>query len=537
MAGRSRIRIDRSYAAILVLAAVLSFFRIPLTNMIQTEGAGYLCAAAELYLVCFMVFFEGNARVVRTVMAPRMRQGRTADAMRFFEVAFLFSLLTGVVLAAAFFLGSRLLAVAAAGEADLYLVFAAMAPAILFISVCGVLRGYLYALEMDRAAESVCYLYSVLTVIAGLVFAGRSTAYGEKVSALLRVPKYRAVYGAAGTMLSLSGVSLIVLIALIILCLIGRRAMTKKYGRPNFFGYEEERTGARRLFLSYSAPIWLSALLYSLWVLADVRLCIHANPDYEGAGTFYGLALSLIYTIRFLMLIPFIRMTKDAASASLRDERSAFRNRSRVTIRLFRYEALGIGFFISAAAAPIAGILSADPSQVLISALEWGGAAIWLGGFLFIVMLFHMECGRTKDIYIALGAGLVIQTGLCVLLTLHTEIGTGAVFPCLLAGYTAILTAFAILNRQVLQLLYRGEPVRRLIGNVLCGAAASLVVFLISELLTGKIAAFAVFLICLITYLVLYFAATIFLRVADFRNLDRIPGGALLQNLAEVLHL
>ena len=273
------------------------------------------------------------------VMAPRMRQGRTADAMRFFEVAFLFSLLTGVVLAAAFFLGSRLLAVFAAGEADVYLVIAAMAPAILFSSVSGVLRGYLYALEMDRAAEAVCYVYSALTVIAGFLFTSRYSAYGEKVSALLRVPRYSAIYGAAGAMLSQSAVSLTILLILTVLCLIGRRAMTRKYGRPNFFGYEEERSGVRRLFISCSGPYWLFALLYSLWVVTDVRLALLSNPDFEAAGSFYGRGLALIYTIRFLILIPFIRMTRDAAAANVRDEHSAFRNRGRVLIRLYRYEA------------------------------------------------------------------------------------------------------------------------------------------------------------------------------------------------------
>ena len=537
MAGRSRIRIDRSYAAILILAAVLSFFRIPLTNMIQTEGAGYLCAAAELYLICFMIFFEGHARAVRMVMAPRMRQGRTADAMRFFEVAFLFSLLTGVVLAAAFFLGSRLLAVFAAGEADVYLVIAAMAPAILFSSVSGVLRGYLYALEMDRAAEAVCYVYSALTVIAGFLFTSRYSAYGEKVSALLRVPRYSAIYGAAGAMLSQSAVSLTILLILTVLCLIGRRAMTRKYGRPNFFGYEEERSGVRRLFISCSGPYWLFALLYSLWVVADVRLALLSNPDFEAAGSFYGRGLALIYTIRFLILIPFIRMTRDAAAANVRDEHSAFRNRGRVLIRLYRYEAAAVSMFVSAAAAPIAGMLAPDPSPELISGLQWGGACIYFGGFLFLFMFVLLESGRERDIYIGLGAGLVLQTGLCVLLTFKTQMGVGAVFPCLLTGIAAALTAFAVMSRQTLRLLYLGEPIRRLIGNILCCAASGLVVYLLSELMTGKISPFPVFLICLIVYLILYFVMSVLLKVADFRNLDRIPGGALLRDLAEVLHL
>ena len=107
----------------------------------------------------------------------------------------------------------------------------------------------------------------------------------------------------------------------------------------------------------------------------------------------------------------------------------------------------------------------------------------------------------------------------------------------MLTGIVAALTAFAVMSRQTVRLLYLGEPIRRLIGNILCCAASGLVVYLLSELMTGKISPFPVFLICLIVYLILYFVMSVLLKVADFRNLDRIPGGALLRDLAEVLHL
>ena len=540
MGRGSRIRIDRSWASALASTTVLFLVRVILCKEVGSAGAGYLCVPMELLLVMYVIFFLVHCEITRSVMTPRMRQARTADAMRFFELAIIVSALLGALFTAGAAFGSWLIGNYLAGESDLYLIMLAGAPAILFLSVTGVLRGYLYSLEMEPAAQGICYVFAALCLVLSFALSRSYSRYGDKVSALLRVDHYGAIYGAVGLMLGISIASFVCLILLIVLCLIGRNAMRKKYGKPSFFGYDEERGGARKVFLSYALPMDGSVLLIGTVILLDQRLLqLRGRPEEFALklGGVYGYAIPMLVLILSLCVLPLSRLGYDAAVQYLKENRSGFRARSTVLMRIGFYILIPAALLPGACARSLCGVMMGYEAEGTVHFLQWGVVIMILTATFLLWLQFCYQCQLLREVLLACLGGALAQA-LFVFLMCRGEDRTVDVIA---AGCVIFLIAthliLSIQMRRTLQIFLRSNDLMRLAVNLICGCLSALVVLLLQGPMLEGISYLPAFVIELVVFWILYLLSTMITRCADYKNLTRIPGGVLVLRLAEVLRL
>lgn len=146
-------------AAILGIAGILvqimgAFFRIPLANIIGDDGMGYYQTAYPIYVALLVFSTNGAPAAISKMTSERIAQGQYREAHRVFKLSFILMGIMGTVFFAAVTLFAKQI-IAHFGDPGAYYALLAIAPALLFVPVMAVFRGYFQGMqEMGPTAAS-----------------------------------------------------------------------------------------------------------------------------------------------------------------------------------------------------------------------------------------------------------------------------------------------------------------------------------------------------------------------------------------------
>lgn len=196
-------------AAILGIAGLMvqvmgAIFRIPLGNIIGDEGMGYYQTAYPIYVFLLVFSTNGAPAAISKMTSERIALGQHGEAHRVFRLAFLLMGAIGVVAAAVFFFGAKPL-VTAFGNPDAYYAMMAIAPALLFVPLMSVYRGYFQGMQemgptaisqlLEQAARvAVGLSLAVVLVPKGLDYAAAGATFGTSVGPVLGVAALIVIY-------------------------------------------------------------------------------------------------------------------------------------------------------------------------------------------------------------------------------------------------------------------------------------------------------------------------------------------------------
>lgn len=195
-------------AAILSVAGIIvkilgAIFRIPLTNIIGSEGMGIYQLAYPMYSFLLVISSAGFPVAISRLVARAVNTGDYKLANRTFRLskALMFALGFAAMAILAIFSG---LIAQKQGNADSKYVLLAIAPAILFVSVLSAYRGYFQGMQNMIPTAVSQIIEQFIKLIAGLGFALYFVRFGKL---------WGAVGAVAGVMLS----ELVALIYIVIL--------------------------------------------------------------------------------------------------------------------------------------------------------------------------------------------------------------------------------------------------------------------------------------------------------------------------------
>ena len=192
-------------AAVLAAAGVISkmlgaIYRIPLGQIITSEGMGYYQTAYQLYIL-FLNFSSSVIPIaISKLVSEKMGLGRRKEAHKIFKVAFILLAVMGLLLSGVLFAGAQ-------GFANLlknteaYLSVLAVAPALFTVSLSGAFRGYFQGMQnmTPSAVSQVVEQIARVVVGFGLVFV--FLPQGFKASAAGAI--FGTVIGGLGSFLTL----------------------------------------------------------------------------------------------------------------------------------------------------------------------------------------------------------------------------------------------------------------------------------------------------------------------------------------------
>ena len=174
-------------AAILGVAGLLTqvlgaVFRIPLGNIIGDEGMGYYQTAYPIYVFLLVFSTNGAPAAISKMASERIAIGRADEAHRVFKLSFLLMFVMGILASGIFFFGAGPI-VGALKNPGARLAMEAIAPALLFVPIMAVFRGYFQGMqEMLPTAVSQLTEQTVRVAI-GLALAVALAAKGLEQAA------------------------------------------------------------------------------------------------------------------------------------------------------------------------------------------------------------------------------------------------------------------------------------------------------------------------------------------------------------------
>lgn len=187
-------------AMVLAAAGVISralgaVYRIPLTRIIGDEGMGLYQMAYPVYTAVLTIATAGINVAISKLVAEHLARGRPGEAYRTFRVSFFLMASLGLVFSVLMLLGARTIAVRVAHNPQAFYPIAALAPAILIVSLESSLRGFFQGQQimtptaLSQVVEQLVRVAAVLLAAyhllpRGIALAAGGATFGAAVGAL-----------------------------------------------------------------------------------------------------------------------------------------------------------------------------------------------------------------------------------------------------------------------------------------------------------------------------------------------------------------
>lgn len=482
-------------ALILMIANILvkvigAIFKIPLNYLLGDDGMGYFGSAYMVYNWLFIVATAGMPVAISKMVAESAARGNTAEVRKIFSV------------------GYRLLAVIGLAGFAFLLIFAdkcaalmanpgaapgirALAPAILFVAIMSVYRGYFQGQQnmLPTAVSEVCEALGKLVV-----------GYG---AAMLFI-RHGIEKAAAGAVFGVSAGAMFGTIALALIHL-----FSKKKQPPVAQSGQSVRAGGRLLkdLVKIAVPITIGASVFSLTSLIDAAMIMRRLQDsagfsYDAAnnlwGAYSGKAITMFNLVPTLITAISISIVPTIAGAfavkNYAEAQSATEGSIKITVLLTAPCAVGMSLL----AGPILQLIfhsrSAEPTLsvlgyaiIFVSLVSLTNAILQATGHAGLPVINMVIGGVTKVIvnYFLVGnsniniTGAPIGTNLCYIVILALNLVS--IHRIIRVRYNIVslvikpLISVATMAAVVIALYGRVAPMGNLVATVITIAAAGVV--------------------------------------------------------------
>lgn len=131
-------------ASALIVKFIGLIYKIPISSLLGDVGMGYFNSAYTMYSFFYLLCTAGVPKAIMIVISEARVKGRSVDEKKIMSVAYATFISLGIFLCAALILFARPLA-ELIGNKPSCASMISIAPSILFVSIGGVIRGYLSA--------------------------------------------------------------------------------------------------------------------------------------------------------------------------------------------------------------------------------------------------------------------------------------------------------------------------------------------------------------------------------------------------------
>ena len=246
-------------ALILTIAGIISkvlgaIYRIPLGQIITSEGLAYHQTAYDLYILMLTFSSYAIPTAISKLVSERLEVGRNDEAHKIFRVAMALLAVIGLALSVILFFNAEAFSQAFKNPGS-YLAVLAVSPAIFTVSISGAFRGYFQGMQ-NMAPSAV----SQVTEQISRVLVGFLLAY-------MLLPKgYMA--SAAGAIFGTTIGGLVSFFTLYIIYAKKKRAIKAELAR--FKGRGTESTGSIiNRIIKFSLPIMIGGSIMPIMSLLD----------------------------------------------------------------------------------------------------------------------------------------------------------------------------------------------------------------------------------------------------------------------------
>lgn len=517
-------------AAILGIAGAIvkimgAFYRIPLGNIIKTEGMGYYQTAYPLYVLLLTISTAGFPVAIAKLVSEKRALGDHKGAFKVFKVAFLGLLMAGILTSMFVFINAKGI-VERLGNTNAYYSLIALVPALLFVPIMAAFRGYFQGRQtmtptaLSQIAEQFIRVVSGLGLTYYLIDRGMPIAAGGA-----------SFGGSAG---AIAGAVVMVGIYF------HERKEINKEMSTNLNEEEESVTKIIKDLLVIAIPITIGAAIVPIMNTIDTMLVLkrlqsvgfskmEANELY---GQLTGFAQTLINLPQVFSMALAISLVPAVSEANARRDYREIKNITSSGIRITLLIGLPCAFGLFVLAEPIIGLLYfRNPMETIISIGKI--LSILSFGVVFLTLVQSLTAvlqGLGKPIVpvVNLFIGAVIKVILTYILTGIRSINIkGAAISTVVAYFIAsILDLISVRKYTRLKFHIKEMLIKPLTSSIGMAIVAKVVYISFLNTVGDKLST----IIAIIIAAIAYFMLLILTGSLTYEDFDLLPKGDKIAN-------
>jgi len=507
----------------IIIKILGAIFRIPLGNLLGDEGMSYYQTAYPMYLLLITISTAGLPTAIAKMISERKAQADYHNIRKIFKTAFYLMTFLGFISFVILYFGAEFLVALVKNDPESVYAMKAMAPALLFVSMMSVFRGFFQGLQdlKPYAISQIVEQFFRVILGLGLVLVLINTSIG---------------YAAAGATFGAAIGGLGGLIFMIIYYL---------RSRENIFDGEafadvpvdSTRTVVKNLLL-ISIPITLGAAVIPIMNIIDLSIVmrrLHSIGIIEEANNLYG---QLTGYANALINLPAV--INVAFQISLVPEISTLRIIDRVQMKKTIKASIRIAMIIGMPASIGLVFMSHEimtllyPAQIeiidsvarILRILGWG--VVFLSIFQIttgILQGLDRQDLPAKNLFVGAIVKIVLSyilIGIPSINILGAAISTVAAYSIAAALNLKAIFKFSGIHIEVKKMFLKPIGVALIMGVLVKGSSIGL-----NFILPYRLATVVAILIGVVTYVILLFT----MKVIDEEDFDLIPYGEKLHKL------
>ncbi|WP_035143334.1 putative polysaccharide biosynthesis protein [Schnuerera ultunensis] len=494
-------------AAILGIAGAIvkilgAFYRIPLNNILGSEGIGYYQTAYPLYVLLLTISTAGFPVAVAKLVSEKRAIEDYRGAHKVFKVAFLGLLIAGALTSLFVFINAKNI-VESLGNEDAYYALIALVPALFFVPIMAAFRGYFQGRQTMTPTALSQIVEQLFRVTAGLLVTYYLLDRGLPIAA------GGASFG--GSIGAITGA-----ITMIFIYIFKRRDIGEEI-KSSLEVEEESVNKIIKDLLVIAIPITIGAAIVPIMNSIDTLLVFKRLNSIgftkEEANALYGQLTGHAQTLINLPLIfstaLAISLVPAIATANMKKNYKSIRNITASGIRITLLIGLpaALGLFILAK--PIIGLLYFKLNQgEIISTGEI--LSILSFGVIFLTLVQSLTAilqglGRPLVPVVNLAIGAAVKVFLTYTLTGIRTINVKGAAVSTVTAYliAAILDLMAVRKYTRLKLSFREMFLRPLVSSIGMALVAKLVHASLMNIVGDKLSTILAIILAAITYFVL----------------------------------
>ncbi len=517
-------------------------YRIPLVNILGTEGSGLYASAYNVYTILLLLSSYSLPLAVSKMVAARVSKEEYKNAHRVFRGALLFALAVGAVMALVAFLGAGWFADIVLNEPDAAFAIKTLAPTIFVMAFLGVYRGYYQGLGTMIPTAISQILEQIIHAIVSILAAYLLFARGLEADKFQGTTNMAPAMGAAGATIGTGVGALMALVFCIVVFSLYRRVLKKQMRRDRSRRLEAY-PDIVKMIVMMSLPVILSTTVYNISSILDQSLFGY----YMEAENLEDAYMSLwgVYSSIYLLLINVPIAISNALASSVipsltsaitRNERGVVVSRIGLAIRFTMLIAIPSAVGLTVLGGPIVKMLFPVDTGLGGELLLVGSMAVVFFSLSTVMNavlqgIDHMST-PVKNAAIA----LVIHLAVLAVCLYGLDMGIhGVVFGNMLFGL-----CMCLLNARSIEnfLQYRQEYKKTFVLPAAAAAVMGLACYLVYTLLykLTNINVLAVLLAVVVAILV-YAVLLLVFKCVDEVELYQLPGGRTMVQIAKSLRL
>ncbi|MCR5829968.1 MAG: polysaccharide biosynthesis protein [Lachnospiraceae bacterium] len=404
-------------------------YRIPLTNIVGSEGMGYYSTAYEVYNIALLISTYSIPVAISKMISSSNAQGRFSDSKRIFKIGLAFSSGAGLIVSILLFVFSDPIATWM-GYPSASLPLKVLSPTIFVFSCMGVIRGFfqghknMVPTAVSQVVEQI--VNAVVSVACAILFIDAVSDFSK------------ASLGAAGGTAGTLAGAVAGLLFLVLFFVIGNK---KDRSDPSDMVSEQPATPYKtilKLLILTMIPIVLSQSIYQLSGLTDDfmfgRILGHKGIDeterailFEAYSNKYKWLYNLPVAIASAFGVSIVPVLSGAFEVNdLVSVREKITGTVKINMLIAIPAAAGLAFFSE----PIMTLFFKDEGKIAAELLIWGSFAVVFFAYSTLTNGVLQGINKLKKPVIHSALSLLIHIPVLALMLFLTDLNEFALMIC-----------------------------------------------------------------------------------------------------------